>query len=154
MGEKRDMLAYKIATAGDIDLLMESRLEMLKEVNDLAENHCYDEAFVAESRRYFLEGNHKTVLVVDGKRVVACATLCYLHLMPTFDHPTGKRAHIMNVYTAKDHRRKGIGKRMMEMLIREAKEDGATEISLDATKAGRPLYRNCGFVDSQECMVL
>ena len=78
MGEKRDMLEYKIATAGDIDLLMESRLEMLKEVNDLAEDHCYDEAFVAESRRYFLEGNHKTVLVVDGKRVVACATLCYL----------------------------------------------------------------------------
>lgn len=43
---------------------------------------------------------------------------------------------------------------MVSMLINEAKEKGVTEISLDATELGKPLYRKCGFVESDECMVL
>jgi len=40
------------------------------------------------------------------------------------------------------------------MLINEAKEKGVTEISLDASEPGRPLYKKYGFVESNECMVL
>ena len=43
---------------------------------------------------------------------------------------------------------------MTRMLIEAAWEKGATEISLDATESGRPLYEKCGFKDSDECMVL
>ena len=75
-------------------------------------------------------------------------------LMPTFSHPTGKRAHLMNVYTAKDYRRQGIGMKMVSMLIDEAWNKGVTEISLDATEDGRALYAKCGFTYSNECMVL
>ena len=45
------------------------------------------------------------VLVLAGDRVIGCGTICYILIMPTFSHPTGKRAHLMNVYTAKDYRR-------------------------------------------------
>ena len=51
-------------------------------------------------------------------------------------------------------RRQGIARRMVSMLIERAWNRGATEISLDATEAGRPLYRALGFRDSGECMVL
>ena len=60
----------------------------------------------------------------------------------------------MNVYTNSRYRRQGIAYQMVQMLIDEAKEKGVTEISLDATESGRPLYKRCGFVDSDECMVL
>ena len=148
------MIEYRIKTKKDIDLMMSSRLEMLREVNDLEDDYVYEDAFVEESRRYFLEGDQTTVLVLDGNRVIGCGTICYIVIMPTFSHPTGKRAHLMNVYTSKDYRRQGIGRKMVDMLIRDAWGKGATEISLDATEAGRPLYRNCGFEDSGECMVL
>ncbi|MBE5870805.1 MAG: GNAT family N-acetyltransferase [Lachnospiraceae bacterium] len=78
----------------------------------------------------------------------------YITIMPTFSHPTGKRAHLMNVYTAKTYRRKGIAGKMLEMLIKEAWERGVTEISLDTTKEGRPLYERFGFEASGEAMVL
>jgi ribosomal protein S18 acetylase RimI-like enzyme len=80
--------------------------------------------------------------------------MSYIRIMPTFSHPTGKRAHLMNVYTRNEYRRQGIARQMVEMLIRDALERGATEISLDATTMGRPLYESLGFVDSKECMVL
>ena len=147
-------MEIRIAGKSDIDLMMSSRLEMLKEVNSLDVDYQYSEDFVEESRKYFLEGNQTTVLAVDGERVIGCATICYITIMPTFSHPTGKRAHLMNVYTAKEFRGKGIGKKMVDLLIEDVWNKGATEISLDATEAGRPLYKKCGFEDSGECMVL
>ena len=43
---------------------------------------------------------------------------------------------------------------MVEILIDEAKENGVTEISLDATEMGRPLYEALGFKVSDSCMVM
>ena len=60
----------------------------------------------------------------------------------------------MNVYTRGEYRRQGIARKMVEMLIEKTWEKGATEISLDATAMGRPLYESMGFTDSTECMVL
>ncbi len=147
-------MEIRIADTNDIDVMMSSRLEMLKEVNSLDADYQYSESFVEDSRRYFLEGDQTTVLALDGERVSGCATICYITIMPTFSHPTGKRAHLMNVYTAREYRRQGIGRKMVDMLIEDAWNRGATEISLDATQDGRPLYEKCGFVDSGECMVL
>mgnify|MGYP002860659963 CR=1 FL=1 len=50
--------------------------------------------------------------------------------MPTFDHPTGKRVHLMNVYTNNAYRRQGIGKKMVALLIEEAKARSYTESAL------------------------
>ena len=80
--------------------------------------------------------------------------MCYITVMPTVAHPTGKRAHLMNVYTAKDYRRQGIAMKMLSMLINDAWNLGVTEISLDATESGRPLYKSLGFKASDECMVM
>ncbi len=147
-------MEIRIARKNDIDLIMSSRLEMLKEVNSLDADYQYNESFVEDSRRYFLDGDQTTVLALDGKRVIGCATICYITIMPTFSHPSGKRAHLMNVYTAKEYRKQGIGMKMVNILIDDAWNKGATEISLDATEAGRPIYKKCGFEDSEECMVL
>lgn len=92
--------------------------------------------FVAKSREYFENGNQTTILAID-KEVIGCATMCYIELMPTFSHPTGKRAHLMNVYTNSRYRRRGIALHMLEMLMEDAKEKGVTEISLDAAEEGR-----------------
>ena len=150
------MLQYKIATSEDIAELMAIRLEMLRDVNDLPPDYVFSEEFCSYSRDYFLNGQHTMVLAIDENdgKPIGCATLCYMEFMPTFSHPTGKRAHLMNVYTSPDYRGQGIARRMVEMLIEEARRRGVTEISLDAIASGRPLYRKLGFQDSEECMVL
>ena len=147
-------MEYRIADAGDMDLLVESRLETLRAVNRLGEGYRFSDGFITAVRKYFLEGDQETVLALESGRAAGCATMCYMDLMPTFSHPSGKRAHLMNVYTDPALRRQGIAYTMVSMLVERAWKRGATEISLDATEAGRPLYRKLGFRDSGECMVL
>jgi len=147
-------MEIRIATKNDIELLMSSRLEMLKVVNDLPQDYEYTDEFVNESRDYFLNGDHTTVLAIDNGEVVGCASMSYMRIMPTFSHPTGRRAHLMNVYTRDEYRRRGIARQMCGILIEEAWNRGATEISLDATTMGRPLYESLGFTASSEGMVL
>ena len=149
-----DSVRYRIAAAEDLELLTGSRLDTLRDVNRLDAGYRFSEALLDASRKYFLEGDQTTVLAMDGDRVVGCATICYITLMPTFSHPSGRRAHLMNVHTDAAWRRKGIAYQMVSMLIREAWERGVTEISLDATESGRPLYRKLGFSDSGERMTL
>lgn len=148
------MIEYRIAASEDMELLMGSRLEMLRVVNDLPKAYEFDTVLERESRDYFAAGDQTTILAMEQGEVIGCATLCYLRMMPTFSHPTGKRAHLMNVYTREQYRRQGIAARMVEMLIQEARARGVTEISLDATESGRPLYERLRFTASQECMVL
>ena len=148
------MVEIRIATNDDIELLMSSRLEMLKVVNNLPADYEYSEEIVRESRDYFLNGDHITVLAVDDGEVIGCASMSFMWIMPTFSHPTGKRAHLMNVYTRSEYRRQGIARKMVNMLIDETWKRGATEISLDATTMGRPLYESLGFTNSTEGMVL
>ena len=149
-----EMIDIKIATKEDIECLMSIRLEMLKVVNNLSEDYMYSDEIVSESRSYFLNGDHLTVLARDGDMVIGCASMCFIKIMPTFEHPTGKRAHLMNVYTRGEYRRQGIARKMVDLLIDETWKTGVTEISLDATALGRPLYESVGFTDSTESMVL
>ncbi len=153
------MIQYIIAKKDDIELLMKSRIEMLQAVNCLPATHEFDQELMNQTRAYFESENHATVLALESieskeSEVIGCATLCYTQVMPTFSHPTGKRAHLINVYTHSDYRNQGIASHMIEMLISIAKTNGVTEITLDATELGRVIYQKCDFVDSKNHMVL
>ena len=145
-------MEVKKTDSSDIEILMDIRLEMLRVVNGLEENTSFDKVLVESSREYFLNGDQTTVFAMEGDKIAGCATLSYMNLMPTFDHPTGKRAHLMNVYTRKEFRRRGVGSLMVKFLIEEAKSRGVTEISLDATEMGHPLYKSLGFNENDAGM--
>lgn len=147
-------MEYRITTKDDIDVLMTVRLEMMRKVNNLSDDYQFSNELIEKSKNYFLEGNQTTVLAIQDGKAVGCASISYIEIMPTLSHPTGKRAYLMNVYTKEDFRRKGIARKLVLMLIDEAKEKGVTEISLDATDLGRALYESLGFCKSDECMVM
>ena len=145
----------RIVDARDAQVLaLAIRLEMLREVGNLPEEHDFPDPFVARTADFLAHGDQTTLLVMSDAQVLGCATLCYMSWLPTLDHPTGQRAHLMNVYTVPDHRRQGIARQLVMALMDEAKRRGVTEISLDATEAGRPFYETLGFHPNGESMTI
>lgn len=128
------------------------RMDCLRDVEKLPMNHDFGDAFTAATVDFLRTADQTTLLAMDGDTAVACATLCYKTCIPTLGHPTGKRAHLMNVYTAGGYRRQGIARGLVEALHAEARQRGVTEITLDATEEGRMLYTAMGYRISGECM--
>ena len=136
------------------DAALRIRLDCLRAVDHLPKKHEFTAAFVEETRDFLRHADQTTLLTMDGDVPVACATLCYKRCIPTLGHPTGRRAHLMNVYVAEGYRRQGIARRLLLALYEEAAARGVTEITLDATDEGRKLYTALGYRASDEAMYL
>lgn len=137
-----------------LDTALAIRMNCLREVCGYGPEHVFPPEFIEETADFLRTADQTTLLMLDGDTPVACATLCYKRTIPTPGHPTGKRAHLMNVYTAPTHRRRGLAKRLLTLLHRDAAQRGVTEITLDATDEGRKLYQSMGYAASDECMYL
>lgn len=150
-------LVYKIATIEDLDVLVKTRIEVLRAANKL--DTSVDMSKVEhESRLYYQkalsEGSHVAVLVYDGGRFVGAGGVSFYTVMPTFHNPSGRKAYIMNMYTKPEYRRNGIAFHTLDMLIEAAREKGITHITLEATDMGRPLYEKYGFIKMNDEMQL
>lgn len=60
----------------------------------------------------------------------------------------------MNMYTRPEYRRQGIARRMLDILIKDAKARGVSFITLEATPMSRPLYEKAGFVPLNDEIIL
>lgn len=142
-------LSYKKATLEDIDVLTETRIEVLRAANKLSDDADMTEV-EKQSYNYYqraiCDGSHIAYLVFDGSRFIGAGGVSFFQVMPTYHNPSGYKAYIMNMYTNPEYRRQGIAYKTLDMLIREAKSLGITAISLEATDLGRPLYEKYGFV--------
>ena len=96
------MIRIYNAAEKNMDELVSLRLEMLREVNGLAEDYSFSEKFIADSRAYFENGDQTTLIAVDGE-AVACASICYVNVMPTFEHQTGKNGSFSLSYEHFEH---------------------------------------------------
>lgn len=147
------IIKYIIASKDEIELVIKMRLEMARAVHNLPSDYIFDDEFLRRTREYFEEKEQATVLALD-KEVIGAATICYSTILPYVKNPTGKRGHIMSVYTIDEYRRQGIASQMLKILIDEAKKKGVFQITLDASNLGRPVYQKLSFVDSPTYMIL
>lgn len=150
-------LVYQKASAGDLTLLTEIRVQVLRAVNHLPGSADMSEVR-QHTKRYYQaalpSGEHIAYLVYDGARFAATGGVSFFQVMPTFHNPTGRKAYIMNIYTHPAYRRQGIAFRTLDLLVRDCLAQGVDFISLEATDMGRPLYERYGFTAMKDEMIL
>ncbi len=148
---------YQRAAIKDIEELVRTRILILRAANKLSDE---TDMSVAEQesytyyRRALETGEHIAYLVYDQGTFIGAGGVSFYQVMPTFHNPTGKKAYIMNMYTAPGYRRQGIAFHTLDLLIKHAEAQGVLQISLEATDMGRPLYEKYGFVKMEDEMEL
>ena len=151
------MTEYRKATIEDLDMLVATRIEVLRAANKLDTDVDMSEV-EKQSRDYYsealIDGAHTAYLVFDEGIFVGAGGVSYYRVMPTYHNPSSKKAYIMNMYTAPDYRRQGIAYKTLDLLVKDAKNRGITMVSLEATDMGRPLYEKYGFVKMNDEMEL
>lgn len=150
-------ITYKQANLDDIELLVKSRIMVLREANHLDDSADMSEV-KAQSYDYYrkaiLNGECIVYLVFDDDKLVGCGGVSFFIVMPTCHNPTGKKAYLMNIYTSPEYRRKGIAYKTLDLLIKATREKGINHITLEATDMGRPMYEKYGFTKMNDEMEL
>ena len=141
---------FRKADINDLEFITNIRIKVLKIANKLEKNIDMSNVF-SETLKYYSkylnDNNNITYLGFDNDKFIACGSICFFDIMPTYNNQSGKNAYIMNMYTDENYRRKGIGSKILDLMIKNAKEKGVEQIQLEATEMGKYLYKKYGFVD-------
>jgi GNAT superfamily N-acetyltransferase len=96
------------------------------------------------------DGSFRAWLAADGECVVAGGAII---ISPWPARPYDlecRRATILNVYTDRDYRRRGVARRLMQTMIDWCRREGFARVNLHASEDGRHLYESMGFEESNE----
>lgn len=154
------MFAIRRATGADASVLARHRAEMFRDMGELPDG-LYDtlvEAATAYFARAVPDGSYVAWVAQAGDRrdeIVGGAGLQLRVLLPRPD-PTGARlvrglqGLIMNVFTERSWRRRGVAEALMREVLGWCRANGVESIVLHASDTGRPLYEKLGFTPTNE----
>ena len=138
----------------DLASLMQWRREVIEHVFGEAPkgslmdaNKEYYKTHVADASHFALEA------LVNGEKA-GCGSICLTDELPSPDNPTGHCAYLMNIYVRDRFREHGVGHKIVERLIEEARQRDCGKIYLETTSEGRGVYESLGFRDLPDIMKL
>lgn len=152
-------VSVKKAELQDLSSLMEWRMRVLAEVFPIKEGENRtdirknNEAYY---KTHLSDATHTACFAFNEENgeIIGCGGICYQKEMPSPDNLTGTNGYLMNIYTLPEYRGKGVGRKIIEFLIEDAKRRGTEKIYLESSKGAKHLYEEIGFSDMQDYMKL
>lgn len=152
-------VSVRKASLDELGTLMEWRVRVLAEVfpakekEDRTAIRNNNEAYY---RRHLADGTHTACFAIDteSREIIGCGGICYQNEMPSPDNLSGTNGYLMNIYTLPEYRGEGVGKKIVEYLIDDARKHGTEKIYLESSEAARKLYHEIGFTDLRDYMKL
>ena len=133
------MIEYSIAKKEHLPMILELYKQLIPEespIDIISANNIWEE-IERNKIRYFV--------AMDGNRIVSS---CYLAIIPNLTRNGKSNGFIENVITDEKYRKKGIGKKVIEMAIAYGKQNNCYKIILQSSykrKESHAFYEKCGF---------
>jgi GNAT superfamily N-acetyltransferase len=146
------MAEIRRATPADAEAIGEQRLRMFVDAGAAKEEDMgiMVENFIPWVRAKLEDGTYAGWLAEQDGTLVAGAGLWEMEWPPHFLHGEPRRAYLLNFYVAPEMRHHGLARKLLALAMGEAKERGIKVVTLHASKFGKPLYEQNGFVMSNE----
>jgi len=138
---------YKIRQANVADL--NALLDLFYQLSPAKEEEGSDDykELQATLQKIITDDNYCLCVCENDGKVIGTATLLVQLNLSHHGRPYG---HIENVITDRAQRGNGIGIRMVEYLVQQAREKNCYKIILDCAKHNIPFYKKCGFKETGE----
>ncbi len=149
MKEKFTIREVSINDINDFLILRRIMFESMDDAGDLLEKS------LEIAKNYFLKtiptGEFKGWIVDSLSKIgIAAGGLVIDQHPPTSSNFSGKQGYVMNLVVIEEYRRQGIGKMIMETIIKWLKSEHIEKVTVYASKMGLSLYQELGFKQGTE----
>jgi GNAT superfamily N-acetyltransferase len=127
------------------------RIAYLKEINVKLEDKEMG-ALLKHLPDYYqrhMEKDFFAYLALEDGKPVAAVYLLIIERPANLNFITGKSGVLLNVYTIPEYRKRGLASVLLNMAIEQAKACNVSNIELQATDMGIPVYERLGFRHKQ-----
>jgi GNAT superfamily N-acetyltransferase len=146
-------ITIRVATMGDAATVLHHRRSMFR---DMGEGAADDLNRMAAMTGPWLasalaDGSYRGWLAEDSSgRIIGGGGVLLCPWPASPKDPLLRRAIILNVYTEREFRHRGIARRIMVTILGWLKEQGFHSVALHASDEGRHLYEELGFEATNE----
>ena len=140
-------MEFRTATMNDLDHVLAMRIAYLKEIHVKLEDKELG-ALLKHLPDYYKRHMGKdffAYIALDDGIPVATVYLLIIERPANLRFITGKTGILLNVYTHPDYRKRGLASALLSMAIAEAKRQNVSNVELQATDMGIPVYEKLGF---------
>lgn len=139
------MIEYRRLEKKDLDEFIRLRINQLRE-EGATEDFDLKPALVDYYDRHMADGTFVSYVAVDGDKIVGTSGMSFVEKPPYFGCPSGKLGLLSSMYTDNNYRRQGIAKKLLSMVVEEARAYGCGAVQITASDMGVLLYQDFGFV--------
>jgi GNAT superfamily N-acetyltransferase len=133
------------ATLDDLDVLVHHRIAMFQDMAVPLDAAAVAGAFRPWLREMMQQGHYRAWVVESDSQVISGGGITIVPWPPGPQYLGGRLAFVYNVYTEPDHRRRGLGKMIMEAIHAWCREERIGSLALNASRFGQPMYEALGY---------
>ena len=145
------MIEYRRLEKKDLDEFIKIRINQLRE-EGATEDFDLKPALVDYYDRHMADGTFVSYVAVDGDKIVGTSGMSFVEKPPYFGCPSGKLGLLSSMYTDNNYRRQGIARKLLSMVVEEARAYGCGAVQITASDMGVLLYQDFGFVKNGNFM--
>jgi GNAT superfamily N-acetyltransferase len=146
--------SIRTATLADIPHLVRHREQMFRDMGIPAEFDAMTTATTTWLAGAIPDGTYRGwVVTTPDHTVVAGGGLIVIPWPPGPFSMDPRCGFVFNVYTDREHRKQGLGRRLMEAMHEWCRGKGIERVVLNASTFGQPMYAEMGYVVADEPMM-
>jgi GNAT superfamily N-acetyltransferase len=149
--------SFRLAIPADASVIAHHRARMFRDMDAISDAEASQlfQSSIPWIEQLLIDRTYIGWFAVHEDEIVAGGGIHIRQLPPMPGCCAGGRGgHIGNVYTAPAHRRLGLARNLMELILAWAKTEKFNRITLSASDEGRPLYTSFGFSSASEMQLL
>jgi GNAT superfamily N-acetyltransferase len=144
-------ITYQRLTTHHLDTFIEMRINQLRE-EGAKEDIDLVPALKDYYTKHIADGTFFSWIAIADNVIIGTSGISIVEKPPYFGCPSGKIALLSSMFTAPEHRRKGIAKNLLSRVIADARANGCGTVQITASDMGVKLYTAFGFVHNHNFM--